>query len=223
MRKLILKGLFTSLIITFSMASYADIVTVEPDDFADGADISNSFPGVALSTADGNPVFSAEQTSTVASTGTRSFALGTAGNITFAGFNSASPDPFSVAGLGSPGNVLRADFATPTDFVSIDVIPNDNSDPSRLAAYDAAGNLLQVVDEPGIGVADIPVTMSISRPSADIAFILASGVTGDTIALDNLRYEGDIAAIPTLSEWALILLMLSLVAIGVSINRKKTT
>lgn len=220
MRSFVINGIFTSLFL-LSTTVYADIVTVEPDDFADGTDISNSFPGVTLSFADGSAVFATPVTSTTPSTGTRGFGNSPTNDL-LAGFNTTTPDPFSVAGLSPSSQVLRVDFATPTNFVSIDVIPDDSNDPSRLAAYDAAGNLLDTDGDPGVGVADIPVTLSITRPSADIAFILASGINGDNVALDNLQYDGNIAAVPTLSEWALILLMMSLGAIGIQLTRKQS-
>ena len=67
----------------------------------------------------------------------------------------------------------------------MDLVPDDDYDPGFLKAYDAAGDLLQDVETaappfPGC------LTMTVSRPSADISYIVAGGQAGQDILLDHL-------------------------------------
>lgn len=153
--------------------------SIDPDNYAEGSDLSNVIPGVTLSvvasngaTPTGETVRSATASGFAASTGSRLFARGGSQS-----WNSSS-------------NWLRADFSIAVSEVSIDVIGNDSFDPGILRAYNASGVLLEEVrgfsTSPGN-----PQHLSITRGQADIAYILAAGIGGDTAALDNLVVEGD--------------------------------
>lgn len=61
-----------------------------------------------------------------------------------------------------------------TDFVSIDVGSDDASDIGVLRAYDQAGMLLEEVISGSIGAGGSE-TISITRPTADIAWVIATG------------------------------------------------
>jgi hypothetical protein len=81
---------------------------------------------------------------------------------------------------------LRADFATGVHTVSIDAISDDALDVGVLEAYDAANNLLATYTTAGLA-AGVIETMTITRATPEIAYVIASGATGDVINLDNLQ------------------------------------
>ncbi|MHC4562200.1 MAG: S8 family serine peptidase [Planctomycetota bacterium] len=139
---------------------------VEPDDYAAGADLTNVVDGVTLTVVNSSSPVRA-QYSQYASTGTLVFADGT-----------------DVA-WSSNAEWLRADFDHPVSEVSIDLVANDSDDPGIVRAYDANDNLLVEVFDPAQPVGQAR-TVTISRPTADIAYIFASGNGGDNLILDNL-------------------------------------
>jgi hypothetical protein len=137
---------------------------LEPDDHAVGTNLNNVHPGATLSitNAPGSIVF-ASQTG-FASTGTRTF-----------------------GGTWADFNRLRVDFASPTDSVSLDFISDDSADHARMEAYDANNNLLDSYTTASLSTNQFE-TMTISRPSADIAYVIASGIEGQIGYLDNLHF-----------------------------------
>jgi len=157
------------------------LTIVDPDAFAAGTDISGAFAGVTLSASgagvDGK-VFSRTNT-TFASTGTRDF-----GNSD-GGFE--SPLKFDIWGNG-PGITFRADFDVLTDFVSIDVIPDNGFDPATLSAFDAGGTLLASFTTSGTSGSTVPEIASITRVTADIAFITVFD-SSNNYHLDNLQFN----------------------------------
>ena len=201
-----LMALFTCLALTlFTSMANAILITVDPDDFADGTDISNAFSGISLSAIDGgnnilltNSVFS--QTSSLASTGTQVFGHDGIFTQTWA------------QGLVAD---LRIDFIQATDFVSLDIIANNGSDPGFLESYDSTGTLLGSFTTQGNLGSGIPETATISSGSANIAYVIASGLGGNDVALDNLIYNSATVPEPT------ILALLSFGLLGVGIARRK--
>jgi len=169
---LVLYGLSASM-------AYAIVIAVDPDDFIDGTDISNAFPGITLSAIDGGnnilltpSVFS--QTSSLASTGTQVF-----------GHDGIFTTSWARSLLGD----LRVDFAQPTDFVSIDIVANDNFDPGFIQAFDTFDTLLgsfTTAGNLGVGVVE---TASISTGTANIAYVVASGIQPEDVVLDNLQFN----------------------------------
>jgi len=143
---------------------------VEPDNYPVGTALTNVVPGITLTVQGGTNAVTS-QTSSYHSTGTRVFANGT------------------DTGWWSSSYWLRADFATPVSSVSIDLIPDDTYDPGIMRAYNASGTLLQelLVPAPPLGGF---TTMTITRPSADIAYIMAAGNDGEVAMLDNLVVNG---------------------------------
>ena len=201
-----LMALFTCLALTlFTSMANAILITVDPDDFADGTDISNVFSGISLSAIDGgnnilltNSVFS--QTSSLASTGTQVFGHDGIFTQTWA------------QGLVAD---LRIDFIQATDFVSLDIIANNGFDPGFLEAYDSTGTLLGSFTTQGNLGSGIPETATISSGSANIAYVIASGLGGNDVALDNLIFNSATVPEPT------VLALLSFGLLGVGIARRK--
>ena len=193
--------LLAGMLALVASSAQAILVTVEPDDFANGTEISNAFPGITLSAIDGgnnvittSSVFS--QTSALASTGTQVF-----------GHDGIFGQTWANGLVGD----LRIDFVQATDFVSIDIIANNGFDPGFLWAYDSAGTLLDsFVTQGDLGSGTVE-TATISTASADIAYIIASGFGGNDVALDNFSYNSS-SAVP--EPTVLALLCLGLVGLG---------
>lgn len=175
----------------------AAIITVDPDAFSDGTDISNAFNGVTLSVIDGGggPVFS--RTDGAASTGSRTF-----GNSAASG---AIPELIWFEGDGfnpnppGPGPVLRVDFGVSTDFVAIDIINQDTFDGGVLRAFNAfdveIATVLSIVTGQ-FGAAPAPQILSVSLGAADIAYVTVAGQSAqDSVHLDNLQFN-QITTIP---------------------------
>lgn len=179
--------------VAFSLAreSNAAIVVVEPDAYADGVDISNAFAGVTLSASGTSPINTTVIAhATLASTPPNAFA--------YMGSSGIADAWYPFPGDGRPHAYLRADFVYPTDWVAIDVISNDSSpnDFGALQAFDAGGSLLATASSVGLLSGQFQ-TISIARPSADIAYVLASGyyavpgnpMTADNVNLDRLQFN----------------------------------
>ncbi len=169
----------------------AEEISVEPDDYEIGTDLSTIVPGVTLSVE--------EQ-----SDGVVVSALGDAGRCC----SCPSPDPCASTGTqvfgwfevtGGPwqqdSGEFRADFDQPTDFVSIDLVGTDNGD-AQLRAFAANGALLQSFTA-HLDARGHIVTASISRASPDIAYILAGGVINERNNLDNFRFNRIAPPFPT--------------------------
>jgi hypothetical protein len=164
--------------------STAVLFTADPDNFAAGTNISNAYPGIALISVgagyDGdfdpnifarNPLNHPEPIN--ASTGQHVF-----------GTNDAQ-FPASFGGFG--GAVLRVDFTVPTNLVRLDAIGNDPSDFARFQAFSAANAVLSTYNTASMATS-VFETMTVSS-GVNIAYVLASGVSGDSVAFDHLRFE----------------------------------
>ena len=162
--------------LTLSLGAGGGVVTVEPDAFPSDTDISSAFPGVTLSASGAGvspSVFSRTNT-TYASTGTQVF-----GN---------SWSTYGLWGSG-PGITFRASFDVSTDYVAIDVIPNNGYDPATLSAYNSSGVLVASFKTSGTTGPGVPEEASISRGSADIAYVTVFDPSNNYY-LDNLRFNG---------------------------------
>ena len=75
--------------------------------------------------------------------------------------------------------------------VSLDLVADDSNDPGFLKAYNSAGVLLQDL-ETGAPTYPSPgyLTMTITRPAADIAYVLAGGQVGQAVYFDHLVVNG---------------------------------
>jgi hypothetical protein len=147
------------------------VVGVEPDNYAAGTVLTSVFRGITL-TCLGSTSAVTSQTAPYHSTGTRVFSPGT--DLTW-----------------SDTVLLRASFATLASSVSLDLVADNGSDLGFMKAYNSAGVLLQDL-EPGAPPFPTPgfLTMTITRPTADIAYIVAGGQTGQVIYLDHLAVSG---------------------------------
>lgn len=158
-------------------------VTIDPDDFPIGSDISLAFPGVTLS-AFGSGELNGPNVSTPqvfsrssphASTGNRVFGNSSYSNLWF-----------------SDSAEFRADFAKPAKFVSLDLIADDGFDPSMILAYAESGALLAEATVSGAAGVGVAQTASIDRPSADIAYVIATNPAdflGQQFLIDRLVFE----------------------------------
>ena len=196
----VLAGFF---LLSFSSLADAAPVYVEPDAYVDGAILNNAHVGVTLSALGGyfgadNNVYS--RFSSLASTGTQVF-----GNS----WDSEGAGDFTTRwGFADFfQSHLKVEFDSPVSSVSIDAIGNDplgaeSVDLGLLKAYNAADELIATYEtaELATGIAE---TMTITRPTAEIAYILAAGTgvnfieigsnlipTYATIDLDNMVYDG---------------------------------
>ena len=179
-----------SLLFVAGMAE-ALTVTVEPDVWGSGSNISTVYAGVTLSSV--GPYISDPSLNGLvyswtainpdfASTGTRVF-----GNNLYSSDAAGSPtcEIWYRSPDGSSVYRLRADFDELADYVAIDIIGNSATDAGVLEAYDSSDTLLTSITTPPLTSGAIYTAM-VDRPSFDIAYIIASGTGGETVYLDNL-------------------------------------
>jgi hypothetical protein len=189
----------------------ADILEVEPDLFPEFTVLTNAFPGVTLTNQSGmeKTVISLDGFSQFVfdNTSPQIDNIATTGTLVF-GRDQIVAIPrhakvWADAELGNIVGLLRADFYPPVDSVTIDLVCDDDDD-GFLRAYNAAGTLLAEDPDPptvnpdstcdGLGrdgpdgVA-LPVFFpaTITRSTADIAYVLAGGTNMEPLYLDNLR------------------------------------
>ena len=146
------------------------VIRVEPDDYSDGTPLTNVAPGITL-TAQGSSSAVTSWDNPSLAPSKRIFAHGT------------------HPAWCSDSVWLRAEFVTPASSVSIDLYSRMGGDVGILHAFDFSGALLEEVTctRPPEGSY---ATLTITRPSADIAYILASGLGSKTAMLDNLVVGG---------------------------------
>ncbi|MFO0838631.1 MAG: hypothetical protein U1D55_08870 [Phycisphaerae bacterium] len=156
----------------------AQTVTIEPDAYAESADLTNVSPVVTLSTTlDDNvpvPIFNVTATTDtigLAPTGVRVFAHA---NVFF--FNN--------------DRRLRLDFSRPIRAISIDFAGGTffDTEIGRLEAYNALGTRISTYVTSPLGPGNTE-TMTLVRPQADIEYAMAyiAFGEGDFGRLDNLR------------------------------------
>ena len=156
----------------FGFVTTISEVSAEPDTVAAETVIDNTFAGVTLSENVASGSIYAAAAGFGAPTGSNVFA----------------PTATGANGFRGGDNEFRADFATLQSFVSIDVGSDDASDVAWLRAYDSSGTLLAEVTSGSVASGGSE-TIFISRPSADIAYVIAAGLGGDITPLDNLVYQ----------------------------------
>ena len=164
---------------------------VEPDDYAAGTLLNNP-PGhsqVTLLAIGSDTDGRVEATTrTLSSTGSEVFAM-----------HSYTSD--LTSSWTDSTRKLKAQFSTPVSKVQIDAIGTHADSCGRLEAYDASGKLLARYTTSALGVGAVQ-TMVISRPMADIAYVIASGHKSSLAAnvdsgvhLDNLRFGVETTAV----------------------------
>ena len=142
-------------------------IEIEPDDFADGTDLSRISSDVVLSSVNffgaRGPVFAIADT--LSSTGTQVFGQGTGES------------------QGAAGQ-LRIDFTNPVVSVSIDAISTSGfGQAGKLEIFDAEDNSLGIYNTVSL-VSGASETMVLSRSEPDIAYAMVTGGR-----LDNLTFS----------------------------------
>lgn len=207
--------LLATVILMFGSAvgARATIITVEPDDFAVGSDLTNAFTGVTLTVEDRPAIKVISRDGFYVFNGRN---LATTGSLVF-GQDVLQP-PNNTGQDWNEGEYgrLRADFDRPTDFVSIDLAFRDD-DILALWAFDVNNDLLDMVQGSGDGRNFDVLFASITRPQADIAYILAGGVSREGAVLDNLQFS----VIPEPSTLGLF--AIGLTGLGVLMRRRRKT
>ncbi|MCY2989561.1 MAG: dockerin type I domain-containing protein [Planctomycetota bacterium] len=164
---------------------------VEPDDYAAGTLLNgpSGHPQVTLTAIGGDTDGQVQATTrTFSSTGSEVFAL-----------HSYTSD--WTSSWTDDSRQLKAQFSTPVSKVQIDAIGTRADSYGRLEAYDASGKLLARYTTPALGAGAVQ-TMVISRPMADIAYVIARGHKSSlatnvvaSIHLDNLRFGAETTAL----------------------------
>jgi len=156
----------------------AQLVTIEPDDFANATVLNHTFPQISLVTAGTDNVpFPFDVT---------------ASNDGF-GYTSTGTRVFGHAGIPFWNSFrrMRMDFASPTSFLSIDFIGgwSFTNDIGRLDAFDQNGVLLASYTTAPLAAGSVE-TGSLTRPAGDIAWAVAymPADGGDFGRLDHLQF-----------------------------------
>lgn len=172
----------TLLGLAFSANAHATIITVEPDSFANGLDISNATPGVSLQMETGNSVYAYDTgNANYASTGTNVF-----------GYDASLG--FGVEPFWDNKDIFRATFSALADYVAIDVINNNGAGQGTDNAYMevfGAGGLLTTIPSSSIGFPGYQ-TLSFQSVSANISYIRLSNLDGSDFNLDHLQFGNNI-------------------------------
>ncbi len=159
---------------------------LEPNDSIDGAVLNTALQGAtltAIGTDIANPFVTAITSEIVSS----------AGRVFWGSSFNAGGGPHET--WMNTSRQLKISFATPTSAVSLRAIGSGNP-PSgysggisfgRLEAYDAAGNLIARYTTGGLNLGQGEL-MTIVRPNADIAYVIAGGHVGTQVLLDSLTY-----------------------------------
>jgi hypothetical protein len=151
---------------------------VEPDDYSEFARLNQVKIQVTLR-ATGSGVFDDTVLASVrstASTGTKVFGHILSGNGTT-----------TSAEWTQTSRNLRIDFSAPVSTVSLDAVSNSNFDYGRLEIYDASNRLLGRYTTKALANGQFE-TMTLTRPTADIAYAIAKGHAGTAVQFDNLQF-----------------------------------
>lgn len=152
------------------------LTSFEPDDYAANAPLNSVLPAASLSALGfGTDGSVAALNSSLRSTGNRVFGV----------YDSLTESWAQT--WDSSNRRLRARFTSAVNQVSLDVIGDSANDYGRLEAYDANDNLLARFTTSVLTAGQV-VTMSIERPTADIAYVIAEGFAGSDVLLDNLKF-----------------------------------
>lgn len=149
---------------------------VEPDDHASGTTLNNIVPGVTLTSVGPDVIQNtvAARPRETASTGAQVFT-----HLLAEGWSGA---------WTSSGRNLRMDFTSPVSWVSLDAVANSDFDYGRLEIYDSNDNLLARYTTGPLGYGQVE-TMTLTRPTADIAYAIAKGHAGTAVLFDNLHFD----------------------------------
>ena len=143
-------------------------VTIDPDDYLSGTNISNLTDGITLSTVVGqsssfDPIYAMD-------------------------WYPAYGNVFASLDMGlsfGPDNhiAFRADFEVPTDYISILSTGSNNINSTTLYAYNTSGTQIASIFA---GNVYGEVALSIIRTNSDISYILAGGTVSTTVSIIDL-------------------------------------
>lgn len=226
-----------------SAQASAALITLSAADHAIGTDVSHQLSGAALSSYWGHQGdFALSQSSLIVTEwhGERVFAttepvLSYGDGTQYSGvFHLATSGLF---GLREDTQLFRVDFATPTDYVSL--LGGQRSAGTLMYAFDSSGQQIGAcgsddnlhVDFTPVGDYgcwgylgmnvhdDNHVSLSVTRPTADISYIVAGTAFAGTSFFSGITYNQATAAV---SEPA-TLGLLGLGLLGLGIARRRTT
>lgn len=174
----------------------AEPLTLEPDDFAAGQALTDVLPGVTVAVANGSGVVQPNDV-----VGAFPGGYPSTGHLVFGRYIAAYvPDDNWFLTDTPVHSVFRADFSPAVATVALDAIRSySGGAAAAMLAYDAAGTLLETAVV-GLGALGSSETLTIGRPRAEIAYVLAGGypvVSGPPyaiVALDRLQFDAQPAA-----------------------------
>lgn len=166
--------------------------TIEPDDYAENELLNSVRPGVALSvigaTAEGDLVMSRTSTRGVG----KVFYAGSTASETFATKRNSSGTALTT------DRRLKIEFATPVSAVSLKAVSAaltaTTKSVGRFDAFDANGNLVGRYTTGALGIGGSEV-MTITRPTADIKYVVASSHLETEVLFDTLVIGPSTAAV----------------------------
>jgi hypothetical protein len=150
--------------------------SVEPDNLPVGAVGSSPVNGV---------VFVAVGNDTDGRVGVSNDSAASTGSRAFSAFS--IPSQAFVTTWTTSSRRLQASFVIPTSTVSIDAIGVNPNSYGRLEAFNSSGQLIARYTTGGLQPGQ-KETMTISRGTDDIAYVIASGTSRTFVKLDNLQY-----------------------------------
>ena len=147
------------------------LISVEPDAFAAGTDISNAYSGVTLSSI--GLGFDGDSDASIFAIDSASQALEpfTASTVRLVFGTNDATFPHLFAGTGAAS--LRVDFASDVHKVFLDAISNNGADAGTLRAFDSLDNLLATYTTASM-TANVFETMVVTAAGQQIAYVTAS-------------------------------------------------
>ena len=177
---------FAAVVPAVLAAAAASAVTVEPDDFTAGTDISTAVDGVTLSTS-GSLVFGAGAGGVFAETPPTGPGVSSTGDLVFGYQNGSQRQTNFTQGFLTA--TLRGDFDVPATQVTLDAIGNNVSggnDSGLLRGFDADNNLL---DSDTVSGLSRGMVGSLSIESDDgFAYFTFTGGNNAGANADNLSF-----------------------------------
>jgi hypothetical protein len=149
---------------------------IEPNDYLEGAVLNSAHPSATLTAIGGD----AATSQVTARSSTR---FPSAGRVFWGSSISDGGGPIETWTTSS--RRLRIDPTAPTTTVSIRALSSGATSFGRLEAYDAAGNLLERYTTAALTSGKSEM-MTIVRPTADIAYVIARAHAGTEVVLDSL-------------------------------------
>ena len=153
----------------------SELIVLDPDDFTVGTDISNAFPGAALSA-----IGTAPTTPTVF--------VGNRFNTNIFAHDGPIPEEWGRVAPANFDTRLRIDFDIPAKHVVVDFLPNDSFDPGLLEVFNIADELLDAVNTPGMTTSGMISTARIDRSQGDIAYALTWSLDATALFIDKVGF-----------------------------------